>query len=562
MNGPQSRRSFLKSLALGSSVLAVPGLAGDFDPSFASAAVSPASSVHERGSAANTTLIIASPNTPQSLDHEFDVSLGTIDSVGALYDSLLQYAKIHDPKVPSVWREDTADHPNLPSGLNLKGKLAERWEVSRDGLVGRFFLRQGVKSNWGNELTAEDVKWTWDRHLTLRGLGAFQTAALGIYHSNQVRVDGRYAVSFHVDKPNPLLLKQQVNLANPIYDSKKCKEVASSSDPWAHNFLSNNSAGFGPYVISQLTRGQQAVFTARKDYYGPKPYFKTVIFKEVATSAARTSLLQGGAVDIAQFLLPREYNSLKRAPGVSVDTVAASYMIWIELNAKMHPFDNVTVRQAMNYAFPHESVLRTVYYHLATQLTAPMPSIYPDATSRFWRYKTNLAKAKAFLAQAGFPRGFKTTLSYNAGDPVQEPIAIEYQTNLRSIGVDLVLNKLPADTFYNYVTKRTQPMTFYVDSPWVPDPGYSTQLYFQSQSYVDYSNYHNPTVDSLIHKGLQTTDAPLRKNIYTRVQQIIMNEAPWVFIAYPNFTLAHRSNVKGWTYYTSNNLRFQDLYRV
>jgi peptide/nickel transport system substrate-binding protein len=507
------------------------------------------------------TMVIAAPATPQSLDHEFDVSLGTIDSVGGLYDNLLEYEKVPDKNAPEALREDISVHTDRPYNLALKGKLAEKWEVTPDGMVGRFTLRQGVKSNWGNELTAEDVKWTWDRKLHLSGLGPFQTGVLGITKEEQIQVDSKYVISFHVPKPNPLLLKQMVNLSNPVYDATKCKQVASSDDPWAHKFLENNTAGFGPYVVSQLTRGQQAVFKARADYYRGKPYMDTVIFKEVPTSATRLSLLQGGSVDIAQFLQPLEYITLTKAPGVKVDAVPASFAIWIELNAKIKPFDNVKVRQALNYALPRDEILKTVYQSLADKQTGCIPKIYPDFTDKFWNYDTDLDKAKALLSEAGMAQGFNSVLSYNAGDPVQEPIAILYQTSLRKIGVEITLNKVPAATFYDFVTKREQPMIFYLDSPWVPDPGYSTQLYFNSKSYVDYSNYVNPEVDQLIKSGLETLDPNTRLETYTKVQQIVMSEAPWGFIAWPRYVLARRANLKGFTYYTSNNLRFQDFHR-
>jgi len=352
-----------------------------------------------------------------------------------------------------------------------------------------------------------------------------------------------------------------VNLSNPVYDATKCKQVASSDDPWAHKFLENNTAGFGPYVVSQLTRGQQAVFKARADYYRGKPYMDTVIFKEVPTSATRLSLLQGGSVDIAQFLQPLEYITLTKAPGVKVDAVPASFAIWIELNTKMKPFDNVKVRQALNYALPRDEILKTVYQSLADKQTGCIPKIYPNFTDKFWNYDTDLDKAKALLSEAGMAQGFSSVLSYNAGDPVQEPIAILYQTSLRKIGVEITLNKVPAATFYDFVTKREQPMIFYLDSPWVPDPGYSTQLYFNSKSYVDYSNYVNPEVDQLIKSGLETLDPNTRLETYTKVQQIVMSEAPWGFIAWPRYVLARRANLKGFTYYTSNNLRFQDFHR-
>ena len=508
-----------------------------------------------------TTLVIASPATPQGLDIEFDVSLGSIDALGALYEYTLAYDNMPDPKAPGVLREDIGVHSDRPNGLALRGRLAEKWDVSADGLKATFVLRQGVKSNWGNTLSAADVKWTWDRKFHLKGQGIFQTAVLGLKTPDQVKVEGDHAVSFNLEKPNPLLLKQQCNLANPIYDSVKLGQAGGTDDPWGVKFLKNDSAGFGPYKLVQIVRGQQAVFQARDDYWDEKPAMRTVVMREVPSSASRLSLLQGGAVDIAQFLQPLEYMALKGSRTLAVDMVNASYMIWLELNAKIKPFDNVNVRRAMNYAVPHDDIVKTVYYGQADKLTAPMPYIYPMADSQFFDYDLNLAKAKQLLKDAGLADGFSSTISYNSGDPVQEPIALILQTSLRRIGVNLQLEKLPAGVFYENVTKRQKPIIFYLDSPWTPDPGYSTFLYFDDKSYVDYSNYSNPKVNELIASGLQTLDDDARKATYTQVQKILMDEAPWGFLAYPKYVLARKAALKGFTYYTSNNLRFQDFHR-
>ena len=183
------------------------------------------------------TLVIAAPATPQGLDIEFDVSLGSIDSLGALYEYMLAYDKMPDPDAPGVMREDTRVHGDRKGGLALRGRLAEDWEVSGDGKKATFKLRQGVTSNWGNQFSATDVKWTWDRKFNLKGQGIFQTSVLGLTSPDQIKVEGDHAVSFNLDKPNPLLLKQQCNLANPIYDAKKCREAGGSDDPWAVKFL-------------------------------------------------------------------------------------------------------------------------------------------------------------------------------------------------------------------------------------------------------------------------------------------------------------------------------------
>jgi peptide/nickel transport system substrate-binding protein len=123
------------------------------------------------------------------------------------------------------------------------------------------------------------------------------------------------------------------------------------------------------------------------------------------------------------------------------------------------------------------------------------------------------------------------------------------------------LKKVPAGSFYNFVTDRKQPLIFYVDSPWCPDPGYSLTLYFDSKSYVNYSNYANADVDRLLAETAATADEAVRLEKTKEAQKIIMDEAPWTFVAYPNYTMARKADLKGWTYYTSNNIRFQDFSR-
>ena len=541
------RRTFLKGTTAAAAAATVPGAIAARD-----------AMAQDRA----TTLAIAAPATPQSLDSEYDVSLGTFETVAACYDSLVEFEKITDPGDPDALREDIKDYPNNPGRVNMKGKLAESWEVDPDSQWVRFKLREGVMSNWGNELTAEDVVWTWHRKLELGAIGGFFANTISLKRKEQIKAEDKYVVSFNLDHPNPLLLKLQPNLYNPIYDSTQCKAAGGADDPWATEFLKNETAGFGPYVVEQLTRGAQAVYKARDDYYGGKPAMETVILREVPTSANRAQLLQGGAVDIAQYLQPLELVQLANAPGVSVDTIPATFMLWIELNAKIEPFDSIDVRRAMNFAFPQEQVISTVFQNLASPLTGCMPDIYPGFNSAYWEYGIqDLDHARELLKGAGYGDGFETVLGYNAADATQETTAILYQSALKEIGVSLQLKKIPAATFYNNVSERKQPMIFYYDSPWCPDPGYSMNLYFHSKSFINYSNYENLRVDELIDGAAQTGDMDARLAAMDEVQQIVMREAPWVFGVFTNYSMARRSDIKGWTYYTSNNIRFQDFRR-
>ena len=112
--------------------------------------------------------------------------------LGALYEYMLGYEKIPDPQNPDVLREDTSVHGDKKNGLALRGRLAEDWEISPDGLKATFKLRDGVKSNWGNTFSSQDVKWTWDRKFNLKGQGIFQTSVLGLKARTRSRSRGRW----------------------------------------------------------------------------------------------------------------------------------------------------------------------------------------------------------------------------------------------------------------------------------------------------------------------------------------------------------------------------------
>lgn len=542
---PLSRRSVLRLGAAAGALAFAPGIVG-----------------HSFAQDRAKTLVIAAPATPLSLDVENSLSLGTIDTVAAFYDYLIGFNTVPDPKVEGVLREDLKPDASLPGGYNLKGYLAESWEFAADGKSVRFKLREGVLSNWGNELTAEDVKYTFDRKFEVKGAGAFMTGVMGLPGKDAVKVEDKYVVSFTLDKPNPILMIVTGHLANPIFDATKCREMATADDPWARKFLDTNVAGFGPYTLKEVTRGQQLVATARPDYWGDKPYFETVIFREVPASATRLQLLQGGAVDIAQNLAPTEMKSLAGSAEATVTSVDASQMLWVELNTAFAPLDNPKVRLALNYALPKDEIVSTIFQGYGSKLEAVMPGFYPGATDAYFKYGYDLEKAKALLAEAGFADGFSTTLAYNAGDPIEEPIAIMYQTALKQIGVNIELKKLPAGTFFDSLTKRTEPMIFNLDAPWTPDPGFALNLYFFSGSFVDFSNYKNETVDGLIGTSLSTLDEAERMTAVDAAQKVLGEEAPWALIANTGFHLAHGKDIGGIVYYTSNRLNFQDYKRV
>ena len=240
-----------------------------------------------------------------------------------------------------------------------------------------------------------------------------------------------------------------------------------------------------------MVRGQQAVFTARDDYWGEKPFMKTVIMREVPTSAARLSLLQGGAVDIAQFLQPREYISIKDDPNITFDLVNSSYMIWLELNSKIPPFDNVKVRQAMNYAMPRDEIIRTVLLRPSRSADGADALHLPGRDVRLFPLRLRSRQGQGAAGGGGSQGRLQHDHQLQRRRPYPGADFAALSIVAGEIGVNITLEKLPAGVFYENVTKRAKPMIF---SPGLAVDGGSWLFdlpLFPHQVIRDYSNYEN-----------------------------------------------------------------------
>ena len=171
----------------------------------------------------------------------------------------------------------------------------------------------------------------------------------------------------------------------------------------------------------------------------------------------------------------------------------------------------------------------------------------------------NIEKAKALLKEAGQPSGFKTQLGYRTGDQIEEEIAVILKTAFARAGVEAELVKLPASTLVERYSKGTIPMYFFRDMAIVPDAAYVANLWLNSASLINYPKFKNAEVDKLINEGLSSTDEAKREAGMKRVQQIVMDQAPWVFLMNPGYQLATRANVTGYSWYTPNSNNWSDF---
>ena len=498
---------------------------------------------------AKETLVVAGPRTPESLDQEYPPTEASHEARRNVFERLLAYEM-----------KDGEGGARVENFDKIVGALAERWEVSPDKKSITFHLRRGVKSYAGNEMTADDVMWTFERGWNLKATFRwYMGQVLKIEDFSAFEKIDDYTVRVSLPNPSPLIERIWVNNDLGIIDSVETKKHVTADDPWASRFLATNSASFAPYHVTKFSPGQEVIYSANKDYYRGEPGLKRIIFREMPTTANRVAALQTGSIDVAEWLLPREQNLLEKVPSVKIWKVFGNYIHRVEMNNTAKPFDDARVRQALNYLVPRDQIIKSVYFDTARPTKSPISEIYPAYTDAYFAYSEDVEKAKQLLAEAGYPEGFKTELGYRTGDQIEEEIAVILRSAFARAGVEVELQKLPASTFVERYSKGNLPMYFFRDMAIVPDAAYVSNLWLNSKSLINYSRFKNDEVDKLINDALSSVDEAERVKAMQRVQEIVMTEAPWVFLMNPGYQLATRANIKGYSWYTPNSNSWFDF---
>ncbi len=495
--------------------------------------------------AANTsTLVVAMPSDMQNLDP-------TLSSADTVTQEMLTnvYSWLINYKVVNL------DGQMIGSPNDFVGGIASSFSWNAAKTVVTFHLRPGLKFANGDPLNAQAIKFTYDRIFSQNGVTAALTQMAAVKNMDSVQVVNPLTVKFHLTKANDLLFGNMAQFGHSILDPKVVQPHESKSDPYAHNWLSTNVGGgaSGPYMLQSWQPGNQWVLARNPNYYGPAPHISQIIFKVIPDASSRLALLQSGAVDIAYALPLKDIKALSTNPNIHIVNEPSRFVVFLGMNAKDKPFNNIKVRQAISYAIPYKTIISQVLQGYGRQLTSPVPFGTPTHTDAFFHYNaTNVAKAKQLLSQAGYPNGFTTTLDVASGVDEGTETAIWVQSALKQIGINVQIQQLPGASFTSQLQKHT--LGFFFFNNWISinnDPFYHLFWLFDS-SCCNYTNYNNPSVVQAISTNLLSTNTKTRDAASVAAQKEIVDQAAWVFLYQPNFVLAMRSNVHGYVFFPSD----------
>ncbi len=447
---------------------------------------------------------------------------------------------------------------------DIQPELAESFTVSPDKHEITLVLRKGLKFHNGDPITVEDVKWTFDRAVSLGGFPTVQMAAGSMTKPEQFEIVDASTFKVRFPHVNRLSLPDLAVPVPAIYNSKLAKKHATAQDPWAKEWLKTNDAGAGPFMLEKWTPGEEIVYRAFEGYVGGAPRIKRVVFRIIPSAATRRALLERGDLDIAFELPPKDVAELARNPKLKVESAPIENIAYyVAMNTRLAPFDNKKLRQAVCYAVPYEKIVKEVLYGRGLPLNTPIASNTFGHDPKLSPYRYDLERAKKVLAEAGYPNGLDVEMTITSARSLDEQIAVWTQAELKKIGVNVKIKKIPDGTFVKAMVDKT--MAFQVNNfgGWLNDPAYFFFWNFHGGHNANWNtgNYANPALDAVIEKARLEPDRAKYLTLTKDMQKVMLEDAPWCIIFQPYLDVVMQPNVKGFVYWFHRQIDFRPLYK-
>lgn len=434
----------------------------------------------------------------------------------------------------------------------IPGPITESFEGSEDGLVWTFYLKKGVNFSDGHELTAEDIKYTYEiitdpNTNTVRGYVMEPVESIKIIND--------YTVQFTLKYAYPDFLTGTMTfgiLPAHLYEGTDINTNPHNQDP----------VGTGPFVLTEWLHDDHATFTAREDYHGGRPHLDKVIYKVVANQSALLAAAEAGDIDSAA-VPPAEVARIEK------DAAKKDLKLWtrwdfgytyVGFNLADPMFEDVRVRQALGMAIYKPAIIKVAYYGQGKPATSNVvPGIQWAYNEDIADYEYNVEKAKKLLAEAGWvdtdgdgildKDGKPFTFSFitNKGNTAREKTLQLVSTFWKKIGVNAEIDAL---TWTTFITERVLARNFQaIILGWTgmgPDPD-DYALFHSSQIEDGYNfvSYVNPEVDELLVQGRTTMDIETRQPIYDKIQELIHDDYPYIFLMYTKANTVYRDNIRG-----------------
>jgi len=409
--------------------------------------------------------------------------------------------------------------------------VAESWSVSPDGILWTFKIRQGIKFANGDPLDAKAVEYSLRRVIILSKTPAWLLQQFIAKPEDIVATDS-YTVTIKLkEKVAPDLFLTVLAFTTSAIVNPKEVETRVSGNDMGSTWLTDHSAGSGPYILAKWDRNSQIVLKANSNYWRGKPAIDTIIIKHVPEPATQRLLLEKGDVDIAFGLTIDLIDQIKDKPGIRVMSYPVLQLAYIGMNVNNKYLSDERVRTAIKYAIDYDGIIKDILRGgaMKVQTIIPYPLLGFNPSTPFYR---DINKAKQLLAEAGYANGFEIELAYPAGAHPQEEIAQKIQRDLGDVGIRVVLRPTAASEMYQRYRQQALQMVLAGWGSDYPDPDNNAKAFgnYRIKQLAWRNIWYDNTSADLVERAFRESDRASREALYKQLTEYILQLGPYVVL--------------------------------
>jgi glutathione transport system substrate-binding protein len=432
----------------------------------------------------------------------------------------------------------------LDKDMKLVPGLAESYEANEEATQFIFHLRHGVTFQDGTPFNAEAVKLAYDRAGNPENHLKRQSLFVMINHTDVI---DDYTVKLTLKYPFGAMINDLAHPGALIVSPTAVQK-------WGKEFT-RHPVCTGPYEFVSWS-ADTLKLKKNEHYWKPGlPKFDTITYRNIPENGARLAALQAGEVQFIYPVPPEMIKSLEGNPAIKIFNEQSILSLYVTMHTQRKPFDDVRVRQALNYAINKQAFIKVVLSGYADEMDSMMPPRlgYYERQGT-WPYDP--AKAKQLLAEAGYPNGFETVLTGGVATLAQRAMQF-LQQQLAAVGVKVRVEGMEAGVLTSKIFNVKGPDDASIvmlntgwssstgDADWGARPMLYTKAFPPVLSNIAW--YSKKDVDAAIEAGLATVDPTKRAAAYAKEQEVAWKDAPWIYLVTSHNLAAYSANLTGVT---------------
>ncbi|GEL77765.1 ABC transporter substrate-binding protein [Tenuibacillus multivorans] len=421
--------------------------------------------------------------------------------------------------------------------MEIVGDLASEWEQP-DNQTYIFKLREGVTFHNGSEVTAEDVKYSFERIM------AEETAShIASYFSNveSIEVLGEYEVQFNLSSPDATFLSNLTNASAAIVDQEVVEE---------NGDLQQVAVGTGPFKFVEWVPDNRVSLVKNEDYFiDGQPKLDEVIYYTMKEESARLSAIRTGEVDMTT-LTAQSASLIEGEEAIDIKSYQSLEYSYVGFNVNSEPLNNQKVRQALSLATNRESVADIVWNGDAVVSGPVAPSMGDWAidVGSHELYQNDIEKAKSLLEEAGYPDGFEITITTASTYADMVDTAQVLQQQWEEIGVNADIKQIEWGEYIDTWSNTSADILIGRNGSGT-DPDRALNYFFHTDGSANVWGFSDSEYDALVEQGVVTVDQAERQEIYNEAQNLLLDLSPNLFLVSPMKYVAVRDSVVDFTPY-------------